>query len=79
MDSCDLCGSTNGGIKLTCPNTMFRNVRILCWDHFHTVENIRMKHAHDAYRYGQKDWYERLCRNVKSEVKKLYRKFQRKK
>jgi hypothetical protein len=71
-DTCDLC---KGGylVEKVHPIGRFRNVRNLCIDCGMAVETIRSKHAYDAYKYGKKDWYERLCINVRNELKKLYR------
>ena len=77
MNSCDLCGPAYTTHELTCPNTMFRKVRKVCYECLHQIEMVRMRHAHDAYKYGGSDWHARLCRNVKRDLKKLYRRIQR--
>lgn len=77
MDACDLCQSKNLVSELLCPNAKFRGVRKVCNDCAYSIDKIRMSHAYDAYKYNRSDWHERLCRNVKRDLKKLYRKLKK--
>jgi hypothetical protein len=70
--ACDICGSHNGEIVIP-ENAQFRKIRIACWEHYFLIEEIRMSEAQAAWRYGKKDWYERLRRNVITRLKPLYR------
>lgn len=73
--ACDLCTS-NYLVDPVADNAAFRGIRKACYHCGLRIEAIRMKHAQDAWRYGKADWYERLRRNVRRDLKRLYRKLQ---
>ena len=76
--ACDLCGSENS-VEAVRPSGQFRGIRNLCLDHAMRVETIHMGHVPDAWRYGKPDWHERLVKNVRSDLKRFYRKHGRRK
>ncbi len=71
--ACDICGLRDGGVTIP-RNEQFRNMRIACWSHYFLIEQIRSDEAYKAYKYGKKDWHDRLIRNVVRRLKPLYRK-----
>ena len=72
MLPCDICGSEDGGITIP-ESARFRNMRIACWEHYCDIEMIRSDEAYKAYKYGKKDWHDKLILNTARRLKPLYR------